>query len=868
MPGSFEARRTRTDGPAHARAIVQKAVELEISALAITNHNDASEVCDFRQAAAGTGISVFGGFELESSEGIHVLCIYTPDADDGQLGRYLGQFGIKDPGGSDALSDKTFTEILRMVREQGGVAIAAHATANKGLLRVLQGQARIKAWRSPDLVAVQIPGPVAVLTEPDRLILRNRNPDYGRSYPVGTDLAVAAVNCKDVVKPDDLDHPSATCWIKMAEVSVEGLWQANLDPGSRIRLNSQEPDAEGRAEMVALAWTGGFLDGTLVHLNPNLNVLVGGRGAGKSTVIESLRYVLDLNPVGEEAGKAHQGIVRQVLRNGTKVSLLVRRRYTAPRDYWIERTVPNPPVVRDETGAASNLRPGDVLPLAEVYGQHEISELAKSAEKRTKLLLRFMEEDDSAAQRKVVLLRGLEKTRRAILDANQELAEMEDRLARLPGLEETLASFQEAGIEQRLQERSILIREERVLQSAADRLRPLRESFETLRQQVPVDRLFLSPEAVADLPSKDVLSQADAVLDRLNQELAAIQKRFEAALDQADSGIGEVRSTWQRHKREVQARYEAILRELQRSSVDGEEFIRLRREIEGLRPARERAALLRRVVKEHRERRRDLLREWEDLKATEFRELEKAGKTASRKLGRRARVAVNAGGNREPLLRLLKEQIGGRLSQGLEILNAAQDLSLPDLVGACQRGQEAIQDKYRMPAGPARRLAEASTETQMLIEELELPPTTDIQLNTASLDDTPVWRGLEDLSTGQKATAILLLLLLDSEAPLIVDQPEDDLDNRFITDSVVPRMREEKRRRQFVFSTHNANIPVLGDAELILGLTPAGDAEGGSAKIGREHMGSIDTETVRSMLEELLEGGKDAFEMRRLKYGF
>ena len=392
---------------------------------------------------------------------------------------------------------------------------------------------------------------------------------------------------------------------------------------------------------------------------------------------------------------------------------------------------------------------------------------------------------------------------------------------------------------------------------------------ETLRQQIPLDRLFLSPEAVADLPSKDVLAQAHAVLERLNRDLAAIQQRFEAALDQADSGIGEVRSTWQKHKREVQARYEAILRELQRSAVDGAEFIRLRREIEGLRPARERAALLRRVVKEHQERRRDLLREWEDLKAAEFRKLEKAGKTASRKLGGRARVAVERW--RQP--RASAAPVEGMHRRPLESRarnpeRRTPDLSLPDLVGACQCGVEAVQEKYRMPAGPAKRLAEAGSETLMLVEELELPPTTDIQLNTAAAGDPPVWRGLEDLSTGQKATAILLLLLLDSDAPLIVDQPEDDLDNRFITDSVVPRMREEKRRRQFVFSTHNANIPVLGDAELILGLTPAGDAEGGSAKIGREHMGSIDTETVRSMLEELLEGGRNAFETRRLKYGF
>jgi hypothetical protein len=81
-------------------------------------------------------------------------------------------------------------------------------------------------------------------------------------------------------------------------------------------------------------------------------------------------------------------------------------------------------------------------------------------------------------------------------------------------------------------------------------------------------------------------------------------------------------------------------------------------------------------------------------------------------------------------------------------------------------------------------------------------------------------------------------------------------------------MRQEKRRRQFVFSTHNANIPVLGDAELILGLSASGEAQEGHARIAREHMGSIDSRPVRELVEEILEGGKDAFEMRRSKYGF
>ena len=330
-----------------------------------------------------------------------------------------------------------------------------------------------------------------------------------------------------------------------------------------------------------------------------------------------------------------------------------------------------------------------------------------------------------------------------------------------------------------------------------------------------------------------------------------------------------MRAEWETRKKGVQAAYERILRELQKSRVDGEEFIRLRRQIEDLRPLRERQNLLRRVDKEHADRRRALLAEWEDLKAEEFRRLDRAAKQVNQKLRDRIQVEVTAAGDREPLFRTLRE-IGGRLSEAIDTLASVQDLSLTKFVEACRAGTGVLTKTYSITPAQADRLAKAEPEVLMRIEELDLPPTTAIRLNTAAAGEPPAWHALEDLSTGQKATAVLLLLLLESDAPLIVDQPEDDLDNRFITEGVVPRMRDEKQRRQFVFSTHNANIPVLGDAELIVGLSASGEAERGRARIAiaPEHTGSIDRRAVRELVEEILEGGKEAFETRRRKYGF
>ncbi len=98
----------------------------------------------------------------------------------------------------------------------------------------------------------------------------------------------------------------------------------------------------------------------------------------------------------------------------------------------------------------------------------------------------------------------------------------------------------------------------------------------------------------------------------------------------------------------------------------------------------------------------------------------------------------------------------------------------------------------------------------------------------------------------------------------MIDQPEDDLDNRFVYDGVVSRLRKLKGSRQIIVSTHNANVPVLGDAELVVTL----EGNGTSGWPIADGMGSLDSKSVREHAENLLEGGRDAFDARKHLYGF
>ena len=841
------------------KATIEACLERTIEVIAVTDHYRVRQSVSLVHAARNRGLWAFSGFEAVTKDGVHFLCLFDPDKDE-SLETFIGKCGIHNTEVSSPTGSLDSVELLEISKTWGAVCIAAHVASEGGLLRKLSGQSRMNVWKHPDLLACAMPGPVSDAPQGIRPILENKDAQHKREH------LPAILNASDVNDPADLNKDAASCFIKMSNVSVEAFRQAFLDPGSRVRLHS-DPMPEPHAEFLAMSWQGGFLRDSAVHFNENLNVLVGGRGTGKSTMIESIRYALGLDPLGEEAKKAHDGVIRHVLQSGTKVSVLVRSHRPSQRCYTIERSVPNPPIVKDQTGQVLTLAPRDVMPGVEVFGQHEISELTKSPEKLTLLLERFVDRDTSLSARKAEIQLELVKSRSRIVDVRREMKALEDRLAELPGLEETQKRFQEAGLEERLKEKSLLIREERLFASLGERLEQYRAIQNELIQELPVDTAFVSSKALEGLPNRDILLKIERILDALSAELKVVGDQFSKALNQADRAIADLRPRWDGRREGIEDTYERLLRELQESKIDGAQFIQLRQQIEELRPLKDKTEHLKNDLGTHERHRRNLLSEWEDIKASEYRQTETAAKRVSRKLRDRVSVEVKMAGNRVPLEQLLRE-VGGNLAAALQRLRGLDQLSLPELAQRCREGKESLIKHYRLPPGAAERVSQAGLDLIMRIEELELPATTTIELNTASEGEPPKWQTLQKLSTGQKATAVLLLLLLESDAPLVVDQPEDDLDNRFITEGVVPTMRQEKRRRQFVFSTHNANIPVLGDAELIVGLTASGEAKEGHAKISPEHMGSIDRRPVRELVEEILEGGKAAFEMRRSKYGF
>ena len=158
-----------------------------------------------------------------------------------------------------------------------------------------------------------------------------------------------------------------------------------------------------------------------------------------------------------------------------------------------------------------------------------------------------------------------------------------------------------------------------------------------------------------------------------------------------------------------------------------------------------------------------------------------------------------------------------------------------------------------------RRYSKLSAALNPLdVEVIEIEDRVSIELNVASAGQ-PLFKDAAELSQGQKCTALLPLLLSRREMPLLIDQPEDNLDNHFIYETVVDAVRRLRDVRQMIFITHNANIPVLGEADLVVVMNSDGK------KGYLQKCGTLDE--CRDEIVDLLEGGKQAFEARSRRYG-
>ena len=294
----------------------------------------------------------------------------------------------------------------------------------------------------------------------------------------------------------------------------------------------------------------------------------------------------------------------------------------------------------------------------------------------------------------------------------------------------------------------------------------------------------------------------------------------------------------------------------------GRAYQRLLREIERVRPSQTRLKTVDALVSELEQGRRNLLGEISDIRSARTAAKQKAVKSLNKRLAGKLRISIVPDGLHQPLREFL-QGLPGVGEKKTEWVDEAQDLTVMGLVAAIREGKDALLGKqWGLTSGVAETLTRMTAAQVYGLEAIDLEDRVGLELNVSHTGDQ--YRGLDRLSTGQQCTAILHLLLLDNPDPLVMDQPEDNLDNAFIAERIVQELRAAKTERQFLFATHNANIPVFGDAEWI-GVCSASEDR---AEMPVDAQGSIDMPAIRDQVANILEGGKEAFMQRKEKYGF
>jgi len=942
-----------------AADIIAGAKRAGVEIIAVTDHNQFAGVDEVMRAGEASGVAVFPGIELTTPGGkphVHILVIFDRDIAGDIVKDFARQAGIplEKIGKAQAVTEKAVFAVLDMDYEHHCVAIAPHVLSSKGLFQAAEGETRIRAYQAKTLLAVEIPDKSSQL-DIVRQICAGCDPHYGTKR-------CAMIRSSDARSPEAIG--SRHTWLKMsAPPSLEGLRQAFLDYESRIRFEKPEV---AFPRIIGVAVEGeGFLGrrdghpGVRVHFNPYLNCIIGGKGTGKSAIIEVMRYALGMEPRLRKTRERTAGLVDAVLGAGGKVTLFFE---VGGQRYQVSRILGAEPQVFVIGGTEPLPIAPDRLFPAEFYGQQEILEVAEEYTFQLEMLDRFITKElQPLLDRKQEMELQLAANQSAILDLDRQIETGEEKRERLGWIEERLRYFRQAGIEQLMATMRGYRLEQDIFTHLVEDIDHIIAGLKETVDDLPDPSRLVGEEVLKTLPNK-------ALIHRCQDNFAACLASIRDNLTEQKEALQTCRTQvekWQQKEwaplfRAQEEEYAKRLQELQAQGISQpEDYLKL----EGEKNALE---LLMKEVRQQKQkrdgellpRRERLLDEWEAVRREIYEVRRDQAAKLTKQLAAQVQVRVTHAGAHAALRDCLNQVFDGTCIETETLSVVADHCTTPQevatLLGALradvsiysssllaaigldeemarvltealdderlnrlrgwpwgkreqQRDErkvfyEYLRDVYRGSgihgnvlqivvnhfSSPRELAAEldhrqtGTTDGSNILACLGLSPTAMgtlvnhldrqalLELQAFELTDQPHIelvvsgkpRNIFDLSIGQKCTAILTLLLVKSDIPLIVDQPEDSLDNKFIYEEVVKLLRQEKEKRQFIIATHNANIPVLGDAELILAL----EAEEERGWV--EQHDAIDNLDVQEAVKKVLEGGKEAFERRREKYGF
>lgn len=832
-----------------------------VDVIAITDHNTGAYIDAAMEASAqiesdvGKKITILPGVELSVSPGIHLLAI-LPEGGTAAISDLLSRLGLANQyhGDQNRLITQSIDEITMVVKERKGMLLGAHCNSAHGVVQCLGGQTR-KDWiNAIDALEVNSASDDAIIDRTVKYVTNDLQ--LPKPFTFGSDS-------------HDCEGDTTGMWVKMADPSLRSLLQLTFEPGLRVRRT--KPEAPSHSRIVGFTTTHGVYPEERFRFSPHLNVLLGGRGAGKSAAIDLLRFAFEAEPresnvVEEVFADRIVGFLQSVGEVCVVVSGLDGHTYVLVRSGAYEKpNVRSCPVFTDRCevyqAAGDSLirrevKPLDILPI-EFYGQGEVARLADHVDEQLRLIDENIDNEDlvsSIANLEEELSAGEE----SLIEANDRLEELQAQAAAQPDLTARRNRLSESLADPVFSERT-----------RWDRERAWIEGYQIWLEEA-VDGFPESIEPHTEVPLDLDTSTAREILEKVRNTSARVLQdalsnlgKLRASLREAVVEIGHYRDEWNSAFESAEESFRSRLAEL------------------GAQDLADAAAELRGVEQR-------LMR----IETITIPKIEETESKISSLNSSRARHLCELRENRSALARMrsafvdeLNSRLGGTVDvdlsgvnqsqyfasvnsplQGSRMLNRVDQISVlcastsPDeFVRMIRESSVDELTRIGITDNNARRMIRTLTEASLYkIERVDVPQLPNIRIKREGADE---FTNLSLLSVGEKCSAILSIALVSKGRPLVIDQPEDDLDHAFIINSIVEGVRTAKSGRQIIAATHNPNIPVLGDAEMVFRVArlPGADV------CHIQNSGGLELPRVTEEVQSL-EGGSEAFERRRRRY--
>ncbi|ANW96256.1 hypothetical protein AXE80_08170 [Wenyingzhuangia fucanilytica] len=907
------ASRCFQDREVTAQQWVDKAIEQGLDCVAVTDHNSANGIEAIQEIAKNTNLTIFPGVEITcDTSKVHLLVLFDPTKTNTDVRDFLIRCDIDEAnfGNQDAKTNKSIIEIADMALKYGAIIIPAHIDEFNGL-EAIGNQILQEFYSREDINAVQIVHKAFYEKEYSNATIGSVVPSLNDFYNNPTpaiDEATAKkwYNTVKLSKESDLalltfsDNPhepknsihglngigSRFTYIKMDETpSLEGLRQAFLLPSHRIVndfVDATSTTNKPEFWIKSITITNTTLTGTVpfkIGFNPQLNTIIGGRGSGKSSILRFIRGVFNRTSNLENFAdlvKEHNSFYKTNEVKGTESVGVFNDVSTIEVEFvrkdFLYRVIASEIVSSvNQTIEINKLVDGNWEKIEEEeflnflefeqYSQKQIFEISKD---HNALLDRVDLNVEEIGQLKDKRKVAKENFLKSCITIRTHQVSLKSRLklkTDIEDLKKKLETLDKAGIKELMAEKKSFAEEEKLLNDYKEQIQVLVNQLEGLKTEFDIEQ----PDETGF--SESNREELKIILTEVKEALSTKATEYEALITsisqiKTDLETKLTSSQWKQAYTTALTNYDVKKAELEAEGVENiDQYEAITKEIE---------------TKEEELVALDIIKEKERLELVERAKYQEEFIQLSKDITvkRKAFIDENVTDGK---IRVKIKPFRSQTSFELQVRKIiGKDTSFEEdfkkLKELCFQGNveqkiEEVKKVFRknyfddnadVVGGHFKNAVKGITDAGM--DELELFMPEDEVVVEYKPENAVTFKSLSTASAGQRTTAILTFLLSFGTIPLILDQPEDDLDNRLVYDLIVDRLKIAKRSRQIIVVTHNANIPVNGDAEYIISM----DSESQHTSV--LHSGTVEIEEIKKEICDVMEGSEKAFKMRSDRY--